>query len=64
MAYFDQEVSLKDMIQHIYEGKSVMRTNDRPNLFVKELKMYVDYLKNTTNQIRVFPISLHLGVVY
>jgi len=46
MAYFDHEVSLKEMVQHIYQGKSVLRTNERPNLFVKELKMYVDYFRN------------------
>lgn len=51
MAYFDHEVSLKEMIQHIYQGKSVLRTNDRPNLFVKELKMYVDYFRNEIETI-------------
>lgn len=50
LAYFDQEVSLKEMIQHIYQGKSVVRT-DRPNLFVKELKMYVDYFRNEIETI-------------
>lgn len=51
MAYFDHEVSLKEMVQHIYQGKSVLRTNDRPNLFVKELKMYVDYFRNEIETI-------------
>ncbi|UFK98484.1 hypothetical protein [Kaistella faecalis] len=46
LAYFDKEVSLADMVQHIYGEKNVMPQNDRPNLFVNELKMYVDYLKN------------------
>lgn len=46
LAYFDKEVSLADMVQHIYGEKNVMPDNDRPNLFVNELKMYVDYLKN------------------
>ncbi len=50
LAYFDQEVSLKEMIQHIYQGKSILRT-DRPNLFVKELKMYVDYFRNEIETI-------------
>ncbi|MCP2027932.1 hypothetical protein L1276_003100 [Flavobacterium sp. HSC-32F16] len=50
LAYFDQEVSLKEMVQHIYQGKSVLRT-DRPNLFVKELKMYVDYFINEIETI-------------
>lgn len=51
MAYFDHEVSLKEMLQHIYQGKSILRTNDRPNLFVKELKMYVDYFRNEIETI-------------
>lgn len=50
LAYFDQEVSLKEMIQHIYQGKSVLRT-ERPNLFIKELKMYVDYFRNEIDTI-------------
>ncbi|MFH6934529.1 hypothetical protein [Flavobacterium sp. FlaQc-30] len=51
MAYFDHEVSLKEMLQHIYQGKTILRTNDRPNLFVKELKMYVDYFRNEIETI-------------
>ncbi|MDQ6471544.1 hypothetical protein RB619_12890 [Flavobacterium sp. LHD-80] len=50
LAYFDQEVSLKEMLHHIYLGKSVLRI-DRPNLFVKELKMYVDYFRNEIENI-------------
>jgi hypothetical protein len=46
MAYFDQEVSLSKMVQHIYGNASVLSVTNRPNLFVKELKMYLDYLKN------------------
>ncbi|KAF2080177.1 hypothetical protein [Flavobacterium sharifuzzamanii] len=50
LAYFDQEVSLKDMIQHIYQGKSIIRT-ERPNLFIKELKMYVEYFRNEIQSV-------------
>ncbi|MFV8342314.1 hypothetical protein [Flavobacterium sp. XS2P39] len=46
MAYFNQEVSLSEMVKHIYGNASVVTVTDRPNLFVKELKMYLDYLKN------------------
>jgi hypothetical protein len=46
LAYFDKEVSLSEMVRHIYGNASVLSTANRPNLFVKELKMYVDYLKN------------------
>lgn len=51
MAYFDQEVSLSKMVQHIYGNASVMRDINRPNLFVKELKMYIEYLKNEISEI-------------
>jgi len=51
MAYFDQEVSLTDMLQHIYGNKSVLRAKNRPNLFVKELKMYIDYFRNEIENI-------------
>ncbi|WP_035670382.1 hypothetical protein [Flavobacterium sp. 83] len=46
MAYFNQEVSLSKMVQHIYGNASVLTVTNRPNLFVKELRMYLDYLKN------------------
>lgn len=51
MAYFDHEVSLSDMLGHIYGNKSVLSTKERPNLFVKELKMYVDYFRNEIENI-------------
>lgn len=51
MAYFDQEVSLTDMLGHIYGNKSILRTDNRPNLFVKELKMYVEYFRNEIGNI-------------
>nr|WP_315221494.1 hypothetical protein [uncultured Flavobacterium sp.] len=60
MAYFDQEVSLKDMLQHIYGSKSVITTADRPNLFVKELKMYVDYFRKEVENIREEITTLQL----
>jgi hypothetical protein len=44
MAYFDKEVSLSEMVKHIYGNANVMTDANRPNLFVKELKMYIDYL--------------------
>ena len=46
LAYFDKEYSLQEMVQHIYGNANVMEQTDRPNLFIKELKMYVDYLRN------------------
>tara|TARA_B100000959_G_scaffold239334_1_gene259891 strand:- start:558 stop:2339 length:1782 start_codon:yes stop_codon:yes gene_type:complete len=46
MAYFDKLLSLEDMTKHIYGLKNFMSENDRPNMFVKELNLYMDFLKN------------------
>lgn len=76
MAYFDHEVSLSDMLGHIYGNTSVLRAENRPNLFVKELKMYVDYFRNeiesfstevTANQLKKwnsFKTNLMDGIEY
>jgi hypothetical protein len=46
IAYFDKVVTLKTMTDHIYGRLSIVNEATRPNLFVKELQLYVDYLKN------------------
>jgi len=51
LAYFDKEVTLFDMVQHIYGNTSVLGKNNRPNMFINELKMYVDYLKNEVEEV-------------
>lgn len=49
MAYFSKEVSLKDMMHHIYGTKNIENHENRPNMFVKELELYVTYLTNQIN---------------
>jgi len=60
LAYFDKEVSLADMVQHIYGEKNVMPENNRPNIFVNELKLYVDYLKNEIEDLSESFTNAHL----
>lgn len=45
IAFFDKEVSLSEMIKHIYGNTNILSDIQRPNMFINELKMYVDYLK-------------------
>jgi hypothetical protein len=52
MAYFDKELSLKEMIQHIYGKTNVISHNNRPHMFIKELSMYVDYFSNKVNEVK------------
>lgn len=46
IAYFDKVVSLQTMVDHIYGRTTIINEASRPHMFVKELKLYVDYLKN------------------
>lgn len=50
LAYFDKEVSLSDMVKHIYGNANVLPDNNRPNMFVKELKLYIDFFKEEINE--------------
>jgi len=46
MAYYSKVMSLKEITNHIYGRQNVMTRDDRPNMFIKELNIYIDYLKN------------------
>ncbi len=50
IAYFEKVVSLRTMADHIYGRTSIVNEAYRPNLFVKELQLYVDYLKNMIDE--------------
>ncbi len=45
LAYFDKEVSLAEMVKHIYGKSNVISHKNRPNIFINELIMYINYLK-------------------
>ncbi|WP_103867286.1 hypothetical protein [Aquimarina sp. I32.4] len=52
MAYFSNVMSLKEITSHIYgESKGVI-TDDRPNMFIKELAIYIEYLKNKVEETK------------
>ncbi len=45
LAYFSGKFSLDEMVNHIYGKLNLLNDLDRPNLFVNELNLYVEYLK-------------------
>ena len=51
IAYFNKKISLKSMIDHIYGRSSVIDRKDRPNVFIKELWLYVKYFKDQFKKI-------------
>jgi hypothetical protein len=55
LAYFSKIVTLKEMADHIYGRINLLNDTPRPNMFIKELGMYLDYLKKD--------ISKSLGIM-
>lgn len=51
LAYFSSIVSLKEMVNHIYGRVNLVQRTDRPNLFIKELNLYINYLKEKAAEI-------------
>lgn len=58
LAYFSKVATLKEMVDHIYGRINLITHPNRPNMFIKELSLYIDYLhkkidesiNNFTNQ--------------
>lgn len=50
MAYYSKIVSLQEMVDHIYGRTNIISRTDRPNIFIKELGIYIDYLKNRVEE--------------
>lgn len=45
LAYFSKVATLKEMVDHIYGRINLVTHSNRPNMFVKELGLYVNYLQ-------------------
>ena len=52
MAYYSDIMSLKDITNHIYGRANMMFRPDRPNMFIKELDIYLEYLKNRIDETK------------
>ena len=76
MAYFSKQLSLSEMVNHIYNDvKEVVRT-DRPNMFINELVMYIKYFaekieehkknwnKASAKKLTTFANNMHEGINY
>jgi hypothetical protein len=77
MAYFNKIMSLKEITTHIYgESENGFVRADRPNMFIKELNIYISFLKNKLeearnsmvdkqrNQLSTFVTNLEEGISY
>ncbi len=53
LAYFSKIMSLKEITDHIYGKSNIITRTDRPNMFINELKIYIDFLKNKIEDAKV-----------
>jgi len=76
IAYFNKVVNLKEMVDHIYYRINLITHPNRPNMFVKELSLYIDYLQSKIEEkienasayseefLQSFRNNLNEGIVY
>ena len=76
LAFFSRISTLKEMVDHIYGRFNVTNDTPRPHMFIKELKMYVDYFKKEVakrlpelskkdiSYIELFKSNLDDGITY
>jgi len=53
LAYFSKTMSLKEITDHIYGRLSMITRNDRPHMFIKELQIYITYLKTKMEELEI-----------
>ena len=46
LAYFSKIASLEEMVGHIYGRVLLLKEMHRPNIFINELQLYIDYMKD------------------
>ncbi|MEA1784778.1 hypothetical protein U1E44_01625 [Arenibacter sp. GZD96] len=51
LAYFSKEMTLSEITDNIYGRTNVIVRNDRPHMFIKELQLYIDFLKNKIEDV-------------
>lgn len=73
---FNKIASLEEMVEHIYGRLSLLSNPDRPHMFIKELRLYIDFLhkeldkhidglsSHTPNYFQEFKEGLRSGIEY
>lgn len=76
MAYYSKIMTLKNITDHIYGRDNMITRTDRPHMFIKELSLYMEYLKSKLQSFKkdmnkkdekyllTFSSNLNEGVLY
>lgn len=52
LAYFQKVMRLDEIVDHIYGRTNVIVRDDRPHMFIKELGIYIGYIKKRIDETR------------
>lgn len=52
LAYFSEQYTLEELVDHIYGRANVLWGTARPHMFVKELEMYIDFLEGEMEKLQ------------
>ncbi|PZR39377.1 MAG: hypothetical protein DI538_07015 [Azospira oryzae] len=52
IAYFNKTVTLREITDHIYGRTNILADQNRPHMFLKELQLNVEYLKEQANELK------------
>ena len=50
---FSKKTTLEEMVDHIYGRISLLTDPERPHMFIKELKLYVEYVRKEVEEYRL-----------
>ncbi|ELR72002.1 hypothetical protein C900_01997 [Fulvivirga imtechensis AK7] len=50
IAYFSKLTTLQEMTDHIYDRADLLENTERPHMFVKELRLYVNYIREQVDK--------------
>lgn len=61
LAYFSKVSTLREMMGHIYGRVNLLNDTYRPHMFIKELKMYVEYFFNEVKKSSIEPTEKQIA---
>lgn len=70
IAYFNREVSLQEMTDHIYGRTNIVEDEHRPHMFIAELRLYITYFMEqqqadkSPKYLETFRENLLQGIAY
>lgn len=53
LAYFSKEMTLKEITDHIYSRNNMISRTDRPHMFIKELRLYLNEFKKKQEEFLI-----------